>query len=127
MNETPTNGRQQALAGLHRATATITDLFDAKDALHAALAAVAAAAGRPDPLRAAAEVGDLIARVGEAVEVVRAFALEATEFIPRKEVAAHLNSRASCVFARVAGSSTKPAERAATLPAPTGGPVGELA
>jgi hypothetical protein len=127
MSETPNNRRQLALAGLHRATATITDLFDAKDALHAALAAIAVAAGGPDPLRAAVEVGELIARLGEAVEVVRAIALEAAEFIPRKEVAAHLDSRAPCVFARVPGSSTKPAERTAPLPAPSGGPLGDLA
>ena len=102
MNETPTNRRQQALAGLHRATATITDLFDAKDALHAALAAVAAAAGGPDPLRAAVDVGELLPRVAGAVATVQAAAVAASEFEPRRTIAGYLESRVSLVFPRAA-------------------------
>lgn len=100
MNETPTNRRQQALAGLHRATATITDLFDAKDALHAALAAVAAAAGGSDPLRAAAEVAELLPRVADAVAIVQAAAVAAAEFEPQKTIAGYLESRVALVFHR---------------------------
>lgn len=105
MNETPTNRRQQALAGLHRATATITELFDTKDALHAALAAVAAAAGGPDPLRAAVEVGELLPRVADAVAIVQATAVAASEFEPQKTIAGYLESRVALVFPRAVPSS----------------------
>lgn len=109
MSETPTNRRQQALAGLHRATATITALFDAKDALHAALAAVAAAAGGHDPLRAAVEVGDMLPRVAGAVAVVQGAAVAASEFEPQKTVAGYLESRVALVFPRAA-SALSPSE-----------------
>lgn len=114
MNETPTNRRQQALAGLHRATATITDLFDAKDALHAALASVAAAAGGSDPLRAAVEVGELLPRVADAVAVVQAAAIAASEFEPQKKIAGYLESRVALVFPRPA--TAKSTSRAAVKP-----------
>lgn len=107
MNETPTNRRQQALAGLHRATATITDLFDAKDALHAALAAVAAAAGGPDPLRAAVEVGDLVPRVADAVAVVQAAAVAAAEYESQKTIAGYLESRVVLVFPRATSGASE--------------------
>lgn len=116
MHETPTNRRQQALAGLHRATATITELFDAKDALHAALAAVAAAAGGPDPLRAAVDVGELVSRVGDAVAVVQAAAVAAAEFEPQKTIAGHLESRVGMVFPRVHAATLE--GQVATAPMP---------
>ena len=119
MNETPTNRRQQALAGLHRATATITDLFDAGGALQGALAAVAAAAGGADPLRAAAEVGELLSRVANAVAVVQAAAVAASEFEPQKTVAGYLESRVALVFPRATSvSSGVPTD---ALPPPTTG------
>lgn len=120
MNETPTTRRQQALAGLHRATATITDLFDAKDALHAALAAVAAAAGGPDPLRAAVEVGELLPRVADAVAVVQAAAVAAAEFEPQKTIAGYLDSRVALVFHRRASGPGEASPGALPPPPPTG-------
>lgn len=116
MNETPTNSRQQALAGLHRATATITDLFDAKDALHAALAAVAAGAGGPDPLRAAAEIGELLPRVADAVAVVQAAAVAAAEFEPQKTIAGYLDSRVALVFPRAVAPVTRDGSLGALQP-----------
>ena len=106
MNETPTTRRQQALAGLHRATATITDLFDAKDALHAALAGVAAAAGGSDPLRAAVEIGEQLPCVADAVANVQAAAVAASEFEPQKTIAGYLESRVALVFPRAVPAST---------------------
>ena len=118
MHETPTNSRQQALAGLHRATATITELFDAKDGLHAALGALAAAAGGPDPLRAAVEVGELVSRVADAVRVVQAAATAAAEFEPQKTIAGYLDSRVVLVFPRAVGSVPSGASPGALLPSP---------
>lgn len=92
--------RQQALAELQRGTDTITGLFDAKDALRAALAAVAAATADPDPLRAALEVDQLLGRVAAAVEAVRAAAIAASEFEGRKTIAAYLDSRPALVYPR---------------------------
>jgi hypothetical protein len=126
MNETPTTRRQQALAGLHRATATITDLFDAKDALHAALAAVAAAAGGPDPLRAAVEVGELLPRVADAVAVVQAAAVAASEFEPQKTIASYLESRVALMFPRVAAAASE-ASAPALPPPPAMGNLANLA
>lgn len=120
MNETPTNRTQQALAGLHRATATITDLFDAKDALHAALAAVAAAAGGPDPLRAAVDVGELLPRVAGAVATVQAAAVAASEFEPQKTIASYLDSRVALVFPRATAVSIGTAAGALLPPPSTG-------
>ncbi len=119
MNETPTNRRQQALAGLHRATATITDLFDAKDALHAALAAVATAAGGADPLRAAAEIGELLPRVVDAVAIVQATAVAASEFEPQKTIAGYLESRVVLVFPRVASAASEASTPALPPPPPS--------
>ena len=126
MNETPTNRRQQALAGLHRATATITDLFDAKDALHAALAGVAAAAGGPDPLRAAVEVGELLPRLADAVAGVQAAAVAASEFEPQKTIAGYLESRVALVFPRAA-SPSKEASAGSLPPPPALGDPGAAA
>lgn len=126
MTETPTNRRQQALAGLHRATATITDLFDAKDALHTALAAVAAAAGGPDLLRAAIEVGEMFPRVADAVEAVQAAAVAASEFEPQKTIAGYLESRVALVFPRAASGSSE-ASAGALPPPPTMGNPANLA
>jgi hypothetical protein len=120
MNETPTNRRQQALAGLHRATATITDLFDAKDALHAALAAVATAVGGPDPLRAAVEVGEMLPRVADAVANVQAAAVAAAEFEPQKTIAGYLESRVSLVFPRAASGPAEASTGPLLPPPPTG-------
>jgi len=106
MNETP-NWRQQALAGLHRATATITDLFDAKDALHTALASLTTAASGPDPLRAAVEVGELLPRVADAVATVQAAAVAAAEFEPQKTIAGYLESRVALVFPRAAATGDR--------------------
>ena len=92
--------RQQALAELQRGTDTITGLFDAKDALRAALAAVAAATADPDPLRAALEVDQLLGRVAAAVDAVRAAAIAASEFEGRKTIAAHPDSRPVLAFPR---------------------------
>ena len=120
MTETPTNRRQQALARLHRATATITDLFDAKDALHAALGGVAAAAGGPDPLRAAVEVGELLPRVADAVAVVHAAAAAAAEFEPQKTIAGYLESRVVLVFLRAVSASSEASTSALPPPPPPG-------
>ena len=124
MNETPTNRRQQALAGLHRATATITDLFDAKDALHAALAAVAAVAGGPDPLRAAVEVGELLPRIADAVAAVQAAAIAASEFEPQKTIAGYLESRVVLVFPRATSGSSEVSVVALPPPPNMGNPAG---
>jgi hypothetical protein len=120
MNETPTNRRQQALAGLHRATATITDLFDAKDALHTALAGVAAAAGGHDPLRAAVEVGEMLPRVADAVTNVQAAAVAASEFEPQKTIAGYLESRIPLVFPRAASAASETSTAALPPPPATG-------
>ena len=69
--------RKAAQADFRRAADSIDALFDAKSALVLALDAVAAAAGGPDPLRAALDVDDLLARVHDSVAVVQTAALEA--------------------------------------------------
>ena len=89
--------RQAAQADFRRAADSIDALFDAKSALVLALDAVAAAAGGPDPLRAA---------------------LEAAEHIPQKAVATHLDSKVALVFPRPAAAAAESSQDRQALPPP---------
>lgn len=110
--------RQAAQADFRRAADSIDALFDAKSALVLALDAVVAAAGGPDPLRAALDVGDLLGRVHDSVAVVHAAALEAAEHIPQKAVATHLDSKVALVFPRPAVAAAESSQDRPALPPP---------
>ena len=110
--------RQAAQADFRRAADSIDALFDAKSALVLALDAVVAAAGGPDPLRAALDVGDLLGRVYDSVAVVQAAALEAAEHIPQKAVATHLDSKVALVFPRPAVAAAESSQDRPALPPP---------
>lgn len=106
--------RQAATHQYAIAAATINTMFDRNDELRATLTTAAAVAAGPDPLRAAHELTDLTARIGQLVDQLVTAAAAATAYRPKTDLAADINTRTALLFPR-----TRPAERAPSpLPTP---------
>lgn len=92
--------REAALAQVRRTESAITGVFDARGELDAVLASLSSSSTGPDPLRAAADVDELLPRLNAAVAGVRAAAVAACDYVSKAEVAGFLDTRPALLFPR---------------------------
>ena len=105
MNKTnDTDRRSAATAHFRLAEQAIGTVFDAKETLRSSLAALATAAGAADPLRAAADVEELLTRVSSEVAALLAAALAATAHATKAELAGYVDTKVSLLFPRSAAA-----------------------